>query len=157
LHGLLFDDIMNIRRENRLVDAETAIRPAILALLQENNLPVSDLDETKALFACLNHGEVIGTGGLEYFKDCALLRSVSVRKDLQNKGVGKFIVGEIEKVAREKGIRALYLLTTTAKDFFSKEGYETIDRNDVSFEIKNTTEFTAICPSTASVMRKFLS
>ena len=126
-------------------------------MLQENDLPISDLDETKTLFAFLSNGDVIGTGGLESFGDCALLRSISMRKDLQKKGMGKFIVGELEKVARQSGINCLYLLTTTAEGFFTNWGYEIIDREAVPIEIKNTSEFSSICPSTAKVMRKFLS
>jgi amino-acid N-acetyltransferase len=143
--------------ELRVVVAETAQRPAILALLRENDLPVSDLDENKTLFACLNEGSVIGTGGLEFFGDHALLRSISIKKDLQRKGLGKFIVAELEKIARQKGIRYLYLLTTTAKDFFTKEGYETVAREKAPIEIKNTAEFTSICPSSAAMMRKLLA
>jgi amino-acid N-acetyltransferase len=148
---------MNSLSEYKLVVADGGERAAILSLLAENDLPTSDLDETKILFACLNNGDVVGTGGLEFLTDCALLRSVSVRKDLQKKGLGKFIVGELEKVAGQKGIRCLYLLTTSATDFFSKEGYEMIDRVNVPLEIKNTTEFLSTCPSTATMMRKFVS
>ena len=140
----------------KMVPGEPALRPAILALLGENDLPVVDLDESKVLFACLNNDEVIGTGGLEFFKDCALLRSVSVKKDVQKTGLGKFIVDELEKIAKGKGVNRLYLLTTTAEDFFTKLGYKTVDREELPIEIKNTTEFTSVCPSTASVLRKLL-
>lgn len=149
--------IMNSPKEYKLLAAGTHLRPAILELLLANDLPVADLDENKNLFACLANGDVIGAGGLELFGDCALLRSLCVRKDLQKKGLGKFIVGEIEKIALQKGIHGLYLLTTTAEGFFSNEGYEKIDREGVPAEIKNTTEFSSICPSSAIVMRKFLS
>ena len=148
---------MNSICEYKLVLAEAGLRAATLALLRENDLPVSDLDETKTLFACLSNTDVVGTGGLESFRDCALLRSISIKKDLQKKGLGKFIVGELEKLARQNGVNCLYLLTTTAGDFFTKIGYETIDREEAPIEIKNTTEFSSICPSTAKVMRKFLS
>jgi amino-acid N-acetyltransferase len=149
--------IMNSIGEYKLVVAEADLRAATLALLRENDLPVSDLDETKTLFACLSNGGVIGTGGLEFFKDCALLRSISIKKDLQKKGFGKFIVCELEKMAGQTGVNCLYLLTTTAGGFFTKVGYESVDREAVPIEIKNTTEFSSICPSTAKVMRKFLS
>jgi len=152
-----FLNFMKLTQEYKVVVAGADLRPAILALLQENDLTIIDIDETKDLFACLHDGEVIGTGGLELFRDCALLRSISVRKDLQKKGLGKFIVGELEKLTGQRGIRSLYLLTITAKDFFAKEGYDTIDREEAPIEIKNTTEFSFACPSTATVMRKFLS
>jgi len=148
---------MNSLSEYKLVVADEGSRAAILSLLAENDLPTSDLDETKILFACINNGQVVGTGGLELFKDCVLLRSISVRTSMQKRGLGKFILHELEKVAAYKGIRHLYLLTTTAKDFFAKEDYTIIDRGDVPLEIKNTTQFSSVCPSTATVMRKFLS
>ena len=147
---------MNSLTHFKMVPGEPELRPAILALLVANDLPVVDLDESKVLFACLNNDEVIGTGGLEFFKDCALLRSVSVKKNVQKTGLGKFIVDELEKIAKGKGINRLYLLTTTAEGFFTKLGYKTIDREELPLEIKNTTEFTSVCPSTANVLRKLL-
>jgi len=144
-------------QEHKLIVADAGLRPAILALLQENDLPVEDLDESKALFAFLVDGKVAGTGGLEFLSNCALLRSISVRKDLQKKGFGRSIVGELEKVARQDGVNRLYLLTTTAEEFFNKIGYDTIDRDEVPAEVTHTTEFSSICPSSATVMRKFLS
>jgi amino-acid N-acetyltransferase len=148
---------MNSLSECKLVVADEGSRATILSLLASSDLPTSDLDDTKTLFACLSNGVVVGTGGLELFKNSALLRSISVRTDLQKKGLGKFIVNELEKTARQKGIYELYLLTTSAKDFFTKEGYEVLDRKDVPPEIKNTAEFSFVCPATAKVMRKFLS
>src|ERR1043165_2165911 len=103
--------MMDPQTEYKLVIGEPGLRPAILGLLQENDLPTADLDESKVLFACITSKELIGTGGLEFFKDCALLRSISVRKDLQKRGLGKFIVNELEKISSLKPINRLYLLT----------------------------------------------
>lgn len=148
---------MESLKEYKIIVVDDGLRPAVLALLAENDLPVADLDENKILFACLDRGDLVGTGGLELFKDCALLRSISIRKDLQKKGLGKFIVGKLEQVARRIGINSLYLLTTTAENFFSHLGYNKIDREEVPAEIKNTSQFSSVCPSSAVVMRKFLS
>ena len=148
---------MESLKEYKIIVVDDGLRPAVLALLTENDLPVADLDENKILFACLDRGDLVGTGGLELFKDCALLRSISIRKDLQKKGLGKFIVRELEQVARRIGINSLYLLTTTAENFFSHGGYNKIDREEVPAEIKNTSQFSSVCPSSAVVMRKFLS
>src|SRR6476620_4815389 len=122
---------MNSLKEYNFVLVEADLKPAVLELLRENDLPVRDLDETKTLFACLSNGDVIGTGGLESFRDCGLLRSISIKKDLQKKGLGRFIVGELEKMARQNGVKCLYLLTITAAGFFTKQGYETIGRETV--------------------------
>jgi amino-acid N-acetyltransferase len=148
---------MNIVTDYKLIPADSTLRKKVIALLQESNLPVSDLDEQKELFALLQKDEVAGTGGLELFDNCALLRSVTVRKDLQGKGLGKFINRELEKISKQRGIDCIYLLTTTAQDFFSKEGYEAITRDEVPESIKATTEFSSVCPSSATVMKKELA
>ena len=98
--------------------------------------------------------KIIGTAGLEIFEDCALLRSVSVIKEEQGKGYGKLINGEIEKYVKESGINCLYLLTTTAKDFFDKQGYCVIKREESPEALRQTAEFTSLCPASAVVMKK---
>ncbi|HEV8285520.1 MAG TPA: arsenic resistance N-acetyltransferase ArsN2 [Chitinophagaceae bacterium] len=148
---------MNTSSEYKLISANNSLRQAIIDLLQENDLPVSDLDESKELFAIFQNDEIVGTGGLEFFGNCALLRSVSVRKDLQRKGLGKIISRELEKISKQRGVDCLYLLTTTAKTFFINEGYEVINREEAPLSIKHTSEFTSLCPSSATVMRKILT
>lgn len=125
-----------------------------IAILQQQNLPTSDIDEDKLLYLLMDGEAVIGTAGLEIFDDCALLRSVSVIKVEQGKGYGRFINGEIENYAKESGINCLYLLTTTAKDFFDKQGYCVIKREESPAALQQTAEFTSLCPSTAVVMKK---
>ena len=56
----------------------------------------------------------------------------------------------------ELQISALYLLTTTAAGFFPKFGFERIDRCDVPRSVQMSVEFTSACPSSATVMRKYL-
>jgi protein-tyrosine-phosphatase/GNAT superfamily N-acetyltransferase len=135
-----------------------AIRKETIRLLEENELPVSDLTGEKELFALIDENDSIaGTGGLEIVKEAGLVRSVSVKKALQGKGLGKLISRKLEELARSKGIHQLYLLTTTAKSFFEKEGYSIISRDDVPDAIKETSEVSTVCPSTATVMKKDLS
>jgi amino-acid N-acetyltransferase len=131
-------------------------RSQAIAILQQQNLPTSDLDEDKLLYLLMNGEETIGTAGLEIFEDCALLRSVSVIKEEQGKGYGRVINDEIENFAKESGINCLYLLTTTAKDFFDKQGYCVIKREQTPIAVQQTAEFTSLCPSTAAVMKKKL-
>src|SRR6266498_677256 len=111
---------MNAITNYKLVAATGDLKKAVITLLQENNLPVSDLDPDKHLFAFLQNDTIMGTGGLEFFEDCALLRSLSVKKDSRGKGLGKLINEELEKISRQKGITCSYLLTSTAKDFFAR-------------------------------------
>lgn len=123
-------------------------------LLKQSNLPTEDLDDDKLLYLLKDEERIIGTAGLEIFEDCALLRSVSIVKEEQGKGFGKFLNESIENYARESGINCLYLLTTTAKDFFDKQGYCVIKREETPEVIKETAEFSLLCPSSAAVMKK---
>jgi len=125
-----------------------------LALLQQHHLPVADIDEDKILYLLLDGNKTVGTVGLEIFEDCALLRSVSVIKEAQGKGYGKFMNKEIEKHVQESGITCLYLLTATAKDFFDRQGYCVINRDEAPGVIKQTAEFSSLCPASAVVMKK---
>jgi amino-acid N-acetyltransferase len=137
----------------KIAVSETERQEAI-NLLQQHGLPVSDIDDDKLLYLLLDGEKIIGTAGLEIFEDCALLRSVSVIKEEQGKGFGKVINEQIEKFTKESGINCLYLLTTTAKDFFDKQGYCVIRREDSPETVKQTAEFSSLCPASAVVMKK---
>lgn len=131
-----------------------AQRQLAIALLQQHKLPVSDIDDDKILYLLQDGEKTIGTAGLEIFEDCALLRSVSIVKEQQGKGYGKFMNDAVEQYVKDAGINCLYLLTTTAKDFFDKQGYCVISREEAPVSIKQTAEFTSLCPSSAVVMKK---
>lgn len=131
-------------------------RNLLIELLRQHNLPTADIDKGKQLYLLTDGDRVIGTAGLEIFDDCGLLRSVSIVKQEQGKSYGTIINNEIEKIAQQQNTSALYLLTTGAKQFFSKHGYILIDRNEAPLSIKQTTEFSSLCPSSAIVMKKKL-
>ncbi|MEQ8534295.1 MAG: tyrosine protein phosphatase, partial [Imperialibacter sp.] len=61
-----------------------------------------------------------------------------------------------ENDAARNGITELYLLTTTASKFFERIGYKVADRNTAPDAIKNTSEFSDLCPSSAVFMHKAL-
>ena len=128
-------------------------RLEVIALLQDQKLPVSDITEDTLLYVLLDGEKMIGTSGLEIFDDCALLRSVSVVKEVQGKGYGRSLNEQLEKFAKESGINCMYLITT-AKDFFDRQGYCEIDRATAPETIKHTEQFSALCPSSAVVMKK---
>lgn len=138
-----------------LVPATDNFRQSALSLLEESELPIADLDEAKPLFVLVSDNtEVVGTGGLEIFGQDALIRSISIKKGMQGRGLGKKLVNELEKIAFSKGTRTLYLLTTTAKDFFQKEGYRVIQRSEAPKALQESSEFSSVCPSTATLMKK---
>lgn len=96
--------------------------------------------------------DFVGIVGLENYLDVALLRSMVVFDKFRNKGYGCKIVKEILEEANIKGIKEIFILTTTAKDFFQHLGFEIIERENVPNDIKSTTEFTSLCPASAICM-----
>jgi amino-acid N-acetyltransferase len=125
-------------------------------LLKKNDLPTQDITGTTKLFVMLEGNDVVGVVGLEAHDHDGLLRSLCVSEGKRNTGLGAELIDFMESYAPTQNVHCLFLLTTTAADFFSKKGYEEIDRNKVPQPIQESTEFTTVCPSSATVMRKRL-
>jgi amino-acid N-acetyltransferase len=67
------------------------------------------------------------------------------------------LVSDAEAWATERGIKTLYLLTTTAAQFFSRLGYEAIPRSEAAAAIAATAQFSDLCPASSTLMRKVLA
>ena len=133
-------------------------REAILALLDRVHLPQDGLAEHRAhAFVARQNGAVVGSAVLEIYSDGALLRSVAVDPALQGRGVGVELTSVAIARARELGVRAVYLLTTTAERFFPRFGFSPIARVDVPAGVRDSVEFRSACPASAIVMRKMLA
>jgi amino-acid N-acetyltransferase len=73
-------------------------------------------------------GTVMACGALkEYSPSLAEVASVAVARDAHGLGLGKAIVGEVEKLARKREIDELFALTLTP-GFFESAGYVIADR-----------------------------
>jgi amino-acid N-acetyltransferase len=90
--------------------------------------------------------------GLEVCCDNALLRSVAVLPEWRSHGLGRALVTRVVSDAESRGIRALYLLTTTAERYFPSFGFRHVTREDVPTDIRDTAEFKSACPAQAVVM-----
>jgi amino-acid N-acetyltransferase len=84
--------------------------------------------------------------------DDALLRSVAVLPEWRSKGLGRALVARAISNAEARGLRALYLLTTTAARYFPNFGFKPVDRADVPGAVRETDEFTKACPASATAM-----
>lgn len=123
--------------------------------LKEAGLPSADVRSTPAEFSLASvGGEVVGVGGLEGAGSAGLLRSVAVREPARGSGVGTAICDGLEAMAREDGTETLYLLTTTAADFFAARGYTQLERSAAPAPVRETTQFAELCPASATCMRK---
>ncbi|HEX6559954.1 MAG TPA: arsenic resistance N-acetyltransferase ArsN2, partial [Longimicrobiales bacterium] len=143
-------------------DAGSALRaaragdlPGAVALLTESGLPTQGVaDYFESGYAVIEkNGKLLAVAGLEVHGDDALLRSVAVASTQQGRGLGETVVLDRLAWARERGIRDVYLLTTTAREFFTRFGFEPIERAAVSHAVQQSLEFTAICGSESTAMR----
>jgi amino-acid N-acetyltransferase len=139
-----------------VVPARAADLAGIRWLLSSEDLPTEDLtEESIQHFLVIRDGAgVIGAVGLELHGGVVLLRSLVVAGDHRKRGFGMALADAAESLATALGASAIYLLTTTAADFFGARGFRIVAREEVPAEIKGTTEFASLCPSTATVMVK---
>lgn len=128
----------------------------LLKLLESCDLLVSDITLSNSLyfFGHHQHGKLVGAVGLEYLGTVALLRSLVVSVELRGSGLGRALVQFVESEARSMGVIDLFLLTETAEQFFTKLSYQLLSRENAPQVIKNTDQFSTLCPTTSSFMSK---
>ena len=130
---------------------------AVLRLLTENHLPLAGLREHLATtLVARQDGTIVGSAAVEMYADGALLRSVAVAPAMQRHLLGRELTEAAIHLAQERDARAVYLLTTTAAEYFPRFGFEPITRADVPASVQTSVEFTSACPASATVMRKWL-
>ena len=122
-------------------------------LLREADLPAADIDILDEVYVARVDDEIVGYFALELYDKDALLRSVVITKDSRGRGFGNRMVPFMLKVAQNKKVRNIYLLTTTAAVFFEKVGFKAIERKDAPESITSTREFSQLCPDTAVLMK----
>ncbi len=129
------------------------------ALLVSEELPVSDLRSPNQLrlFGVRVGDRIIGIVGIESHGNVGLLRSLVVGEASRKSGCGQKLVAKAEAWASEKGVKSLYLLTTTAASFFSRLGYEVVPRSEAPASIANSAQFSELCPASATFMCKTLA
>ena len=133
--------------------AEPADLPAIERLLTVSSLPLDGIRDALDGFVVAQSGDdLVGVAGLEVCCDNALLRSVAVSPDWRSHGLGRALVTRVISDAEARGIRALYLLTTTAERYFPSFGFHQIPREDVPADVRKTGEFQSVCCASAAVM-----
>lgn len=128
----------------------------VLPLLVECGLPVSDITPAAPLsfFGVRSGGALVGVVGLEMHLPFAMLRSLAVAPAFRSSGIGRKLVAFVESVAANRGITELFLLTTTAKEFFLGLGFSPATRAAAPPAIQNTPQFSGLCPSSSAFLYK---
>ena len=88
---------------------------AMCTALEAAQLPTADLFDAPARYFALG---TEGYGGLVQLGNTGLLRSIVVAEERRGKGVGATILNGLLAKAREVGLEDVWLLTTTADEFF---------------------------------------
>lgn len=133
--------------------AAPADLPAVLDLLSASGLPHDGLAEHFDVALVARDGEVVvGSAALELYGEAALLRSVAVTEGLRGQGLGRQLTSAALGLARARGVRRVYLLTTTAEGYFPSFGFAPIARAEVEPAVQTSVEFTGACPAAAAVL-----
>ncbi|MDI9357114.1 MAG: arsenic resistance N-acetyltransferase ArsN2 [Chitinophagaceae bacterium] len=127
--------------------------PQIQKLLNKYQLPYEDVITSKVLFIiALANGQIIGCIGMEKKENNGLLRSFVVEERFQKQGVGNELFKISLDEARKEKTKVMHLLTTTAETYFCKKGFVKTNRNEAPKDIKETAEFSKLCPSSSVYM-----
>jgi amino-acid N-acetyltransferase len=112
---------------------------AISALLENSKLPISDIKPGKIDFIIASNAEdkIIGCIGIESY--------------------GAALLDRLLLKAQQSGIETLHLLTTTAEKYFLKKGFSIAMREDAPQSIRNTIEFSSLCPSSSVYMLQIIN
>lgn len=143
--------------------AEPGDRDAIVALLADVGLSTMGLFEDAAWIlvaraaadptrAAADPSRILGVAAVERYGASGLLRSVATAGNARGTGLGRELVARAEARCHEEGVSTLYLLTETAEEFFVRRGYAVVDRSDVPEAVRASTQFVALCPSSATTM-----
>ncbi len=127
----------------------------VVRLLQSADLPTAGLQPSLPDFLVADEaGRVVGAIGLEVYGDSALLRSAVVDSTRRGSGLGQGLVQALLDRAAARGVRDIYLLTTTAERFFPRFGFAPIARDAVADAVRASEEFRGACPESAVAMHR---
>lgn len=134
--------------------AAASDEPALRGFLEAAALPTDDVAVGRQAFIlAVEAGHIVGSVGIEVVGSNALIRSLAVAPELRGRGLGAALNERAVELARQQGVATLYLLTTTARDYALRRGYELVDRGEVPVSVASLPQFRGLCPSTATCMR----
>ena len=145
---------MALPGDSRIIRLNASHLQAIESLRKSCSVPFEECAEHLENFIGIIRGDkLIAIGALQIEGSTALLRSIVVYSEMKGEGLAAEITRYLLNIARDQGVRELYLLTETAESYFTRFGFCTVDRGTVPVEIQSTQQFGSLCPSSAQTMR----
>jgi N-acetylglutamate synthase-like GNAT family acetyltransferase/protein-tyrosine-phosphatase len=146
-------------------DTTTSIGPAsggdldaITRLLVGSLLPSRDVGGVRQRFIVASeNGRLLGCAGLQVAGQDGLVRSMAVHWTRRNAGLGSRLHERLLFEAVLAGVRTLYVVTTTAEDFFAGHGFKKVAASAVPAALQASEEFTAFVPGGSTVMSRAVS
>jgi N-acetylglutamate synthase-like GNAT family acetyltransferase/protein-tyrosine-phosphatase len=146
-------------------DTTTSIGPAsggdldaITRLLVGSLLPSRDVGKARQRFIVASeNGRLLGCAGLQVAGRDGLVRSMAVHWTRRNAGLGSRLHQRLLFEAALSGVRTLYVVTTTAEDFFAGHGFKKVAASAVPAALQASEEFTAFVPGGSTVMSRTVS
>ena len=130
---------------------------AVQALLRASDLPWEDVGPHFGAFLVGERlGALVACAGFEQYGEVALVRSVALAPALRARGLGAALCETLLGDARRRGVRAMFLLTTSAAGFFARQGFAPLAREHAPAAIRATREFAELCPASAVLMQRAL-
>jgi amino-acid N-acetyltransferase len=128
---------------------------AALELLRRASLPEHGVaDAFRHYVVVRDAARLVGVAGLEAHGEVALVRSVVVDAQYRGEGVGHALLDGVAALASGVGVTRLYLLTTTARDYFERAGFTDCPRDQAPPDIRRSWEFKTGCPAGAAFMSR---
>ncbi|HEY1720935.1 MAG TPA: GNAT family N-acetyltransferase [Magnetospirillaceae bacterium] len=129
------------------------------AALLGAGLPADDLELPGRKFFRFRDGpRLIGFVGWEGAgTHCALLRSLVVLPAMRGQGWGNVMTLCAMARLSKLGMTEAWMLTTTAETLAINLGFERADRDSASEGIRQSRQFTDLCPASAVLLRKRLA
>jgi amino-acid N-acetyltransferase len=153
MSGVAPYDIFQLRAASELD------RPAVASLLSMAKLaPLDPASQFGPQYVIgLDADDVLaGVAGLEIYGSDALLRSVAVLPGARSKGLGRRLTQDRLEWAAAQGIKQAFLLTTDARGYWERYGFEVIGRDGAPPGIQGSTQWAGGCSVTAVAMRRAL-
>ena len=130
--------------------------PGALDLLRRSDLAQHDVAERWGHYFVVREddGRVVAVAGLEVHGADGLLRGVAVDPDYRGQNLAAALVEAALGRAVRLELRDVYLLTTTARDYFARRGFTERGREEAPPAIRACWEFRSGCPATAVLMSR---